>query len=495
MQMPALTIAKQQGWITIAADGKKDAPGNKLCDHFWHIDLKDRVGLTERAALWMEEQSLHGVFTAGTDFSASVAWVAQKLGLPGIPYQTALNATDKIRMRQVLKEKGLNTPDFWELGMDQYWQDLIDQPSFPLVVKPVDNMGARGVRRVDSPKELGEAIDIARSLSRTSRALVEQYLEGPEFSLDALIYKGNIQLCGLADRDIHFPPYFIEMGHSFPSEYSKEEQQSVKEEFFKGIQALGLNIGAAKGDIKLTPQGPVIGEIAARLSGGYMSGWTYPYASGKKPLLGAMKIAMDMEPGYHEVLELQSCSERAIISIPGKIKTILGLEQAHEMPGIKDIFLSRDEGDSVSFPKNNVEKVGNIIALGDNAKMKATTAAASIYIRLEAKKVETAQFLQGWHEWPGLAFAQAPSFFSKTLDFTDLPISLFCEDVALPDNLNYEQIDWMGRSLKKCLDSLKQEYSLEFTEKPLELWDLYFWKSLFRGGILGVRWLIDSLKA
>jgi len=498
MQMPAYRIAKREGWYSIGVDGNDQAPAKDDCDEFWHIDLKDRIGLADAAEAYHAEKEIHGIFTAGTDFSATVAWVAEKLNLPGIPYQTALNASDKVRMRQCFQEAGLTVPAFMEMGPEDGPEKLLQAPPFPLVVKPVDNMGARGVRRVDAMGQLQEAVDFARSMSRSGRAIIEEYLPGPEFSLDALVYNERIQLCGIADREIIFPPYFVERGHHFPSRFPSEKQEKIREVFYQGIKALGIQIGAAKGDLKLTPNGPVIGEIAARLSGGFMSGWTFPYASGQEPIAEAMKITLGMEPELWHEQELQGCAERAIMSIPGRIFSVEGLDEAYERQGVKDIFLLKDEGDRVCFPTNNVEKVGNVIASApalEEAAFRADKAAGEIIIRLEKKDPETAEFLSDISIWPGAAYNPVPM---EILDYhPDFPRRLESlvgvKHIHLPESLLEESLDPQQRKLSEQLTILEQEYGLSFQKGTLESWDKDFWFAFYRGGIQGARWLLDSI--
>jgi biotin carboxylase len=156
------------------------------------------------------------------------------------------------------------------------------------------------------------------------------------------------------------------MGHTMPTVIAPEQQTAILETFCAGVRALGLtdgeSIGAAKGDIKLTSKGPMIGEIAARLSGGYMSGWTYPYSSGVKPIRAAILAAMGRKPDGLAPLKTWTSAERAFISIPGTVKAITGTETARNNPLVKDMFLRITEGSKVSFPENNVSKCGNIIS-------------------------------------------------------------------------------------------------------------------------------------
>jgi biotin carboxylase len=208
MQGPSLRMAGEMGLKTLAVDANPRAPCAGLADRFECIDLKDRDGLLALASSLKGEEKISGVMTAGTDFSASVAWIAQHLGLPGIPYETALDASDKSRMRGRFAAAGLPSPEFTVFDGVPGQTPLLPFP-YPAVVKPVDNMGSRGCRRVDSPEELVQALSGAIGFSRKGRAIVEAFMEGPEYSVDALVYRGEVLVCGLADRHICFSHSFI----------------------------------------------------------------------------------------------------------------------------------------------------------------------------------------------------------------------------------------------------------------------------------------------
>ena len=302
MQGPAIRIARELGFFAVAVDANPAAPCAGMADRFEPVDLRDAAGVESLArSLMSEPGGLGGIMTAGTDFSATVALVAERLALPGIPHETALNASDKSRMRECFRKAGVPSPAFVIVSSGDRPDRLSLPAPFPLVVKPVDSMGSRGCRRVDDQNGLADAVADALRFSRSGRAIVEAFMEGPEFSIDAIVNRGEITVCGLADRHVFFPPFFIEMGHTMPSELDGERRDAVLAAFKAGVRALGLadpaNVGAAKGDVKLTPEGPMIGEIAARLSGGYMSGWTYPYSSGVEPTRAAVLLAMGKDPG------------------------------------------------------------------------------------------------------------------------------------------------------------------------------------------------------
>lgn len=158
------------------------------------------------------------------------------------------------------------------------------------------------------------------------------------------------------------------MGHTIPSIKGKEECDELIRVFFLGIKALGLTNGAAKGDIFLRKADPqkngkrtaCVGEIAARLSGGYMSGWTVPYSSGFDVTKAAVKIALgepvdelpkDGAAHFSAERAARFSAERAWISVPGIIKKIYGLEEARSTKNIKDVLPRLFEKMKPSFLK------------------------------------------------------------------------------------------------------------------------------------------------
>ena len=280
MQKPAILSAKELGFHTIVVDADKNAVAIPLADEFFQIDLKDKDGILELAKkIQTEKGGLSGVFTAGTDFSASVSYVSEKLNLPSHSYQAALNASIKTQMRSCFEKDGVPSPKFLKVSAQDINSALYDEVAqkmfFPVVVKPVDNMGARGCRMVRNQDELIPSVKTAVECSRTGFAIIEEYMEGPEFSIDALVYNGKFIVTGFAIRHIKYEPYFIEVGHTMPAVIDKKMHDELISVFALGAKAEGLTCGAAKADIKYTSKGPMIGEIAGRLSGGYMSGWTY----------------------------------------------------------------------------------------------------------------------------------------------------------------------------------------------------------------------------
>jgi biotin carboxylase len=507
MQLPAIRAARELGWRVAVADGNSRAPGAALADRFVAVDLKDRAGLAAAARRLRAELGLDGVFTAGTDFSASVAYVAAELGLPGIPLETALAASDKLRMRAAFAAASVPSPRFVEARSPEDSALAEAGLGFPLVVKPADNMGARGCRRVGDAAELRAALEDALAFSRSGRAVVEEYVEGPEFSVDALVDGDEIRVRGLADRHIFFEPYFIELGHTMPSAFPEEVKAEVLRVFRLAVRALGIRRGAAKGDIKYSPSrgGAVVGEIAARLSGGYMSGWTYPYASGIDLTAEALGLCVGRGLGPDPEDRGWVSAERAFISIPGEVASVEGVARAERAPYVKNLFLRAERGDRVVFPCNNVEKCGNAISQAPTraeAVAAAEGAAASILVRLAPGDAETEAFLggawaRGGADWPPRAFAVEGEAARELASLPEYdrgqgPVSPFRRSSEVSSR------DWAGRgfadsaelALALSRDEQRRVESAQDGGGPRPAGR--FWRALARGGVQAAVYVLDS---
>ena len=528
MQKPAILSAKEEGFTVHVIDADPKAVAIPYADTFRQIDLKDKDGILAYAKeLQAGDGGLAAVFTAGTDFSASVSYVCEKLGLPAHSHQTAINASVKTVMRQCFADAGVPSPAFLRVGKEDISDKLINtvlaKMTFPLVVKPVDNMGARGCRMVRSEAEFFPAVEVAVKCSRTGNAIVEEYMEGPEYSIDALVYNGTFTVTGFAIRHIKYPPYFIEVGHTMPAELDKKTHDELISVFALGAKSLGLTCGAAKADIKYTSKGPMIGEIAGRLSGGYMSGWTFPYASDLNLTKQGIFIAAGQEPKElisrrkpvdytpselcknaaqpYELFEvpcLRTSAERAWMSIPGTVKYIENIKDYSDR-AVFDVLprATVSIGSEVDFPRNNVEKCGNIIAVSHSRQVAiavAQDAVSDIFITLEPANERTEQFLKGTElddekDFPPSAFGKITDTELTSISGT-IPQNQKIED-SIPEVLkNAEYInktDWNYNTIQ----TTAQKFDILRPKHP-ELNAKRFWSALTRGGIQAAVYVSDT---
>ncbi len=509
MQIPAIRASRRLGLRVIVADANDRAPGIELADEFLHIDLKDRAGLAAAAADLKSRTGLDAVFTAGTDFSSSVSWVAQEVGLPGTPFDAAMRATDKAVMREALDQAGINVPryaSFTERELESTTSaNLESRLALPVVVKPVDSMGARGVVRADEWDDVLRLARDAVAYSRTGRAIIEEYIDGPEFSLDALVYGTEVRVTGIADRHIEYPPYFIEIGHTIPTQIDRDLRARIEREFAVAVRALGLGPGAAKGDIKWSHGKVVIGEIAARLSGGYMSGWTYPFSSGVTLTEHAIKLALGEPLGRLSEPFERTSAERAVLSIPGLVAEVLGLESARELAEVEAVFQTRFPGDPVVFPRNNVEKASNIISASDSrdsAIASAEAGVSAVLVRLRPGNEETDRFLFGTAEeasadgrngaysaYPWASVLEGSGTAPRRHASEMGPVTLWAPDEAADRDWSYRTA---SQSVEVARRATHRELLLRSGSVPTDPTELYYSRALARGGAQGLVYALDS---
>lgn len=526
MQKPAILSAKEEGYKVIVVDADEKAMATSYADEFYKIDLKDKERIFQLAKEIKDKGELAGVFTAGTDFSSSVSYVCEKLALPSHSYEAAMNASIKTKMRECFEREKVPSPAFLKIvgnDLSSDYKEKIEKKfngNYPLVVKPVDNMGARGCRMVREASELKSSLESAIECSRSASAIVEEYMEGPEYSIDALIYNGTMTITGFAERHIKYPPYFIEIGHTMPVLLDKKIHDELISVFALGAKALGLTCGAAKADIKYTKKGPMIGEIAGRLSGGYMSGWTYPYASDLNLTKEGIFIACGREPlnllkkrqtvdflyedkfekpyEIYEVPCVRTSVERAWLSIPGEIEYIENISDFTDK-GIFD-FLPRATaviGSKVNFPRNNVEKCGNIIGVSHSKDMIVAAvedAISNVFITLKANNLETQKFLDNQFKedesaFPPSAFEEIPSHVLEKIS------GIIPADEKVQDNIPEVLRDEKYLNLKdwsfNTITQIAQKFDILRVKHP-ELDAKVFWSAIVRGGLQAAVYISDS---
>lgn len=535
MQKPAIKAAKKNGYKTFVIDGNTLAQSIRFADVFKNIDLKNRDEILEYAIDLKNKENLKAVFTAGTDFSASVSYVTEKLGFNAHSFDSALNASIKSRMRACFEKSNIPSPKYYTFSSEMITEEdyerdgkiyeAIKTLGFPCVVKPTDNMGARGCRMIRSEFEMKSSIKVAIENSRTGTIILEQYMEGPEYSIDALIYDGTMTITGFADRHIYFPPYFIETGHTMPSIADEQVKKELISVFALGAKALGLTCGAAKADIKYTKDGPEIGEIAARLSGGYMSGWTFPYSSSLNLTEQALLIACGKEPRKmlkmrtpldftlpeslkeeklkepYKLFQVESSkvsAERAWISIPGKIKEVKGLNKKVIQSCVKNIFPRPvKNGMEVDFPRNNVQKCGNVISKSKKyrkAILASEKKCSNVFIRLEPNNSRTENFINNIQMedeigFPPVAFNSYYKILKMKLEgnipsnepvLKNIPIEI------LP-LLEENQMDWNYLTIKQTLKRFDKICKIHPVISQKQ-----FWLSVFKGGLQAAVYISDS---
>lgn len=215
-----------------------------------------------------------GVVSSCDYYLPTVAAVAAELGLPG-PSRTAMAAAcDKARTRRICAAAGIPGPEFAIAAESSDVLEAARRIGYPVVVKPIDLCGGMFVRRVDDADQLDAALaEIAgfpvnaRGQRRAPEVLVEECLDGPEFSVETVTFGGRTTVVGVTDKQVTGAPWFIEAGHMFPATLEPEAETAITETARAAIAALGLDNTVAHTEIKLTASGARLVEVNPRPAG------------------------------------------------------------------------------------------------------------------------------------------------------------------------------------------------------------------------------------
>lgn len=391
---PGIRLALAMGLQVVVSDSNAHAPGVGLANHFIHASTYDISTTVNKAiAFHREVQQISGVICLGTDVPQTVAAVAQALALPGITPLSAHLASDKLAMKQAFATSGVPTPWFAQVIDAAHLSRIVAEQRRPLVIKPADSRGARGVMRLMPRMDLANAWVIAHGHSPSGRVIVEHYLDGPQVSTESLIINGVAYTPGFSDRNYEFlerfAPHIIENGGELPSFLSREDQVAIKTTVQAGALAMGIRDGVVKGDIVLHRGQPHIIELAARLSGGYFCTHEIPLNTGVDLVGAAIRQCVgesidleDLEPRFQ-----RSVAQRYLFPNPGVVHSIQLADWLRHDPEIALCEVRVKVGDIISMADAHPARAGLVIATGSDrgsAIRKAEAAVAAIRIKTRA---------------------------------------------------------------------------------------------------------------
>jgi biotin carboxylase len=386
--VPGIQLSKEMGLFVVVSDGNPNAPGFEYANDKIIASTYDVNETVQKAKHYHETvRKIDGVMCIASDVPLTVASVAKELSLPGIPVESAELAMDKIAMKTKFHEDSVPVPKFIQLKNVEHLEDIVKVWGYPIVIKPVDSRGARGVLRLTKMIDLNWAWKHSRENSPTGRVMIEKYLNGPQISTESMMVDGNCYTVGFSDRNYEFlekyTPYIIENGGDLPSYLSVDIQESVKKLVEKAALSMGINNGIVKGDIVIYGGKPYVIELAARLSGGYFCTHEIPLNTGVDLVGNAIKMSIgekvdpnDLKPKFNK-----NICQRYIFPKPGTIKDINGLSELGNNSSIKYFNLHAKQGQKIEAPTAHPSRAGMVIATGESredARINATTAIEAI---------------------------------------------------------------------------------------------------------------------
>ena len=255
LQITVIKKAKAMGYYVIAADGDPNARGFQYADKAICANITDEEVMLKIA----REEGVDGVIHPCSEVSMNVMGrINDELGLAGITREQAIRATNKHLMREAFEKGNAPSPkSILTESAEDAWKHLQNDFTTDGILKPSRNSGSRGIAKVtrDMPKEEFEkAYYIALEESRDKSVLIEQFIEGPEFSIEIIVWNGKVNVLTVTDKKTTDAPHFVELGHNQPSCRTAEEVETLKAAAVAGVKALGVNNCACHAEAKLSQQ-------------------------------------------------------------------------------------------------------------------------------------------------------------------------------------------------------------------------------------------------
>lgn len=311
-QNPLILKAREMGLETHAFAWECGDVGERTADHFYPISTAEK----EKILSVCREVGVDGVVTIGSDFNNITAtYVANRLGLTANTDECVALSTNKHLMRQAFAATGDPSPAsvLVERGHDIPKEALCLR--YPVIVKPTDRSGSRGITRLDSPEGLNSALDAALSVSWEGKALVEEFLEGDEFSVEFCSWRGEHHFLQMTRKFTTGSPHFIETGHIEPACVSDEVLERTKRVVSHALDTLGVKYGASHSEVKVNAEGePWIVEIGSRMGGDCIGSDLVEISSGVDFVRAVVSVALGQEPDFTPSHSPQAAAIRFVFS-------------------------------------------------------------------------------------------------------------------------------------------------------------------------------------
>lgn len=298
--IPFYRQAKALGYEIIGIAIEKGAVCKKYCDRFYPISFTDKDAVVDVC----RTEKVDGVISFSLESALpTVVYVAQQLGLVSNSEECIKLTQSKYAQRQALEKANIPVPKYY-LIESRTDLDKIDC-CFPVIVKPVDSGGSQGICKVEDKAKLEDAYNYAISFSRTSKAIIEEYIDGREFSVEFISHQGKHYFLQITDKVTSDAPRFVEMQHHQPADIPVSVWDRIKAMVEDALTALKIENSASHTEIKWNSNDELfIIETGARMGGDYISSDLVRLSTGYDFVEGAIKLAVGKfeEPTFPKLM-------------------------------------------------------------------------------------------------------------------------------------------------------------------------------------------------
>ncbi|HAT4283866.1 TPA: ATP-grasp domain-containing protein [Clostridium perfringens] len=373
LQNPMILKAKELGNIVIAVDRDKEALGSKEAHEFKNIDIIDK----EKCLKYAREKQIDGVLTVATDYGVlTTSYIAKELNLKALEYSRCEIVKNKYKIRECLKENFLE--DIGEVIEVETIYDIEKVKSkmeLPVIVKPIDGSGSKGVSIIRSICEFEEKAINAIEASISHKAIIEKFIKGTEYGVEIFVENDNIHILAILEKTMTKPPVFAELGHAVVIE-EKKIKDKISSSVIKAIRALGINFGSVNMDVLVNDKEVNIIDIGARAGGNLISSHIVPLSTGIDLYANSIRAALGEKTNFKFKERITPIATRILNFKAGVVDYIdyNEINKLMKLNYVKDIIINVKKGSIVREYKNNLDSCGYVVVEGinkDDAKRKA----------------------------------------------------------------------------------------------------------------------------
>lgn len=362
LQESIINRAKLMGLYTVGIDPVAAATCRNAVDAFEVVGGQDYEG----TCAVVEKYGIDAIVTAATDKPlVMMARIAEKYGFPFYSVETAQWSTDKFQMKQRFMEGCVPCAKGRLVKSVEETADMV----YPVIVKPRDNSGSRGVKLCRSKEELEASMSEAFEVSKLDTVLVEEYIEGPEYSIEGLHYNGKAEVIQFTEKKTTEFPYNVELGHKQPANLTEEQKDAIREIVSKIGKALKFENCPSHTELKINERGLFVIETSPRLGGDYITSTLVPLSTGinmEDQLLHiALGVKVDTTIGHFD-----KASGVCFLSLPcGKVTAIDdAIKEVETWPNVKEFSTSLKVGDEIHPITSSLNRYGQFIIQANNRK-------------------------------------------------------------------------------------------------------------------------------
>lgn len=360
LQLSIIKRAKLMGLFTVGIDPCEDAFSRSECDAFKVVGGQDYEGTLAIA----KKFNISAIATAATDKPlVMMARIAKELNLPFYSVETAEWSTDKFQMKRRFIKGGVPCAQGRLIHSVDEAKDLY----FPVICKPRDNSGSRGVKLCRNLQELQECVDEALQYSKLDTVLVEEFIEGREFSIESLHYDGKSEVIQFTEKETTEFPYNVELGHKQPANLTEEQKQFIRDIIVKIGETMKFENCPSHTELKINDRGIFVIETSPRLGGDFITSTLTPLSTGINLEDQLLHIALG-EKVDTTTNRVEKASGVCFFSYPrGMVKSISDkISEVFSWPNISNFELRLKVGDIITPITSSLNRYGQFIVCGNS---------------------------------------------------------------------------------------------------------------------------------